>query len=88
MTFDDLVERAHEVISSEAKLEADCGKSALLESIRRKYRIALVDEFQDTDGKQWDIFKSIFSHRVNKLADGPEPKHGSLLVVCDPKQAI
>lgn len=88
MTFDDLVERAHEVISSEAKLEADCGKSALLESIRRKYRIALVDEFQDTDGKQWDIFKSIFSHRVNKLADGPEPKQGSLLVVGDPKQAI
>ena len=82
LTFDDLVNRAYDVI---AKLGE---KSALLEAIRRKYRIALVDEFQDTDGKQWKIFKSIFSDKVNKIDDGPKPKQGALLVVGDPKQAI
>lgn len=88
MTFDDLVKEAHDAIVAEAELERSGKKSDLLESIRRKYRIALVDEFQDTDGMQWEIFKSIFSHRVNKVADGPKPEQGFLLVVGDPKQAI
>lgn len=85
LTFDDLVNRAHDVVVAESMIGE---KSELLQSIRRKYRIALVDEFQDTDCKQWDIFKSIFSHKVNKIGDGPNPKQGSLLVVGDPKQAI
>ena len=88
MTFDDLVERACKVVEDEAEVEKSGKKSALLEAIRRKYRIALVDEFQDTDSKQWEIFKSIFSHNVNKIDDGPNPKQGALLVVGDPKQAI
>nr|MCR5839427.1 UvrD-helicase domain-containing protein [Kiritimatiellia bacterium] len=85
LTFDDLVSRAHDVIVAESKLGEE---SALLKSIRHKYRIALVDEFQDTDKAQWDIFRCIFSYKVNKIEDGPEPKQGSLLVVGDPKQAI
>ena len=88
MTFDDLVERAHAVVVKEAELERSGKSSELLMSIRRKYRIALVDEFQDTDKAQWDIFRCIFSSEVNRIEDGPEPKHGSLLVVGDPKQAI
>ena len=88
MTFDDLVERACKVVEDEVEVEKSGKKSALLEAIRRKYRVALVDEFQDTDGKQWEIFKSIFSHNVNKIDDGPNPKQGALLVVGDPKQAI
>lgn len=88
MTFDDLVERACKVVEDEAEVEKSGKKSALLEAIRRKYRVALVDEFQDTDSKQWKIFKSIFSHNVNTIDDGPNPKQGALLVVGDPKQAI
>ena len=88
MTFDDLVERASQVVEDEAEAEKTGKKSALLEAVRRKYRIALVDEFQDTDSKQWKIFNGIFSHEVNKIGDGPEPKQGALLVVGDPKQAI
>ena len=88
MTFDDLVERACKVVDDEAEVEKAGKMSALLEAIRRKYRIALVDEFQDTDKAQWDIFKSIFSDNVNKIDDGPNPKQGALLVVGDPKQAI
>ncbi len=85
LTFDDLVSRAHDAIVAESKLGE---QSVLLKSIRHTYRIALVDEFQDTDGKQWEIFKSIFSDEVNKIDDGPKPKQGALLVVGDPKQAI
>ena len=88
LTFDDLVNRARDVIVDEAKLEQSGKKSALLESIRKKYRIALVDEFQDTDRNQWEIFSSIFSHQVNTLKGGPAPEQGMLLVVGDPKQAI
>ncbi len=90
LTYDDLIAKASEVIEREAAREAEGEESALLASIRRRYRIALVDEFQDTDAKQWNIFKSIFSSRVNKLEgeDVPRPKQGFLLVVGDPKQAI
>ena len=90
LTYDDLIKKANEVIEREAAREAAGEKSALLESVRRRYRVALVDEFQDTNAKQWNIFKSIFSSNVNKLEgeDAPNPRQGFLLVVGDPKQAI
>ena len=86
MTFDDMVLDASEVVCREAEKERNGDGSALLEAIRKKRRVALVDEFQDTDGRQWDIFRSIFSHEVNK--GGGDRKPGFLLVVGDPKQAI
>ena len=90
LTFDDLVVRACEVIREEAEREGRGGRSELLETIRKRYRIALVDEFQDTDERQWTIFSSIFGAWRNRLdaADCPVPKQGFLLVVGDPKQAI
>ena len=90
LTFDDLVTQAYHVIKGESERVDAGGHSALLDSIRRRYRIALVDEFQDTDKKQWEIFGKIFSSQFNRIEDGsaPNPKHGFLLVVGDPKQAI
>ncbi|MBQ7189643.1 MAG: UvrD-helicase domain-containing protein [Kiritimatiellae bacterium] len=90
LTFDDLVTQACHVINVEAEREAAGRHSALLDSIRRRYRIALVDEFQDTDEKQWDIFGKIFSSQYNQIEGDavPCPKQGFLLVVGDPKQAI
>ena len=82
MTFDDMVAEASKVIAAQAE------DSELLKLIRRQYRIALVDEFQDTDPKQWNIFKRIFSSNVNTIEEGPGPRQGFLLVVGDPKQAI
>jgi|GEM_PF-6681204 len=85
MTFDDLVTKTAEVIEHE---ETD---SAFLNSVRKHYRVALVDEFQDTDSKQWGIFHKLFSSSCNVMddeQDAPEPKQGFLLVVGDPKQAI
>ena len=90
MTFDDLVTRAYRVIRQESERESGGNRSALLDSIRRRYRIALVDEFQDTNEKQWTIFRSLFSSSVNRISgdDAPTPRQGFLLVVGDPKQAI
>ncbi|MBS0215102.1 MAG: exodeoxyribonuclease V subunit beta [Proteobacteria bacterium] len=47
--------------------------------LRAQYRVALVDEFQDTDARQWAIFDCVFG-------DGsPAP---GLFLIGDPKQAI
>src|SRR5262249_50200555 len=49
------------------------------------YRLAVIDEFQDTDPVQWDIFRAIFLQGAGAGA-GAEPR--PLYVVGDPKQAI
>ena len=49
----------------------------LRDAIRSRYDAALIDEFQDTDPVQWDIFRVVFGH--------PE---GRLYLIGDPKQAI
>jgi exodeoxyribonuclease V beta subunit len=55
------------------------GGVALTAILRQRFRFGLVDEFQDTDDLQWQIFKRIFveSNEGNRL-----------FVVGDPKQAI
>ncbi|MCP5504023.1 MAG: UvrD-helicase domain-containing protein [Chlamydiales bacterium] len=46
--------------------------------VRERYRAAIIDEFQDTDPIQWNIFKTLF-------IDDPIP---ALYLVGDPKQSI
>ncbi len=62
-------------------LEALTGKEAggLIESLRKRWKFALVDEFQDTDPVQWDIFRRIFIEGTNQHF---------LHIIGDPKQAI
>jgi len=57
-------------------LQSDSGK-ALAESIRNKYDAAMIDEFQDTDPIQYDIFIRIFDNEQIRF-----------FLVGDPKQAI
>lgn len=86
LTFDDMVARAAEVVTKEPRTEEEKkAKASLFKSIRERYRVALVDEFQDTDQKQWDIFRTLFSWKENKVEGG---KTGFLIAVGDPKQAI
>jgi exodeoxyribonuclease V beta subunit len=52
---------------------------ALVRLLRDRFRVVLVDEFQDTDRVQWDIFRTAF-------VDGHEPR--PVVLVGDPKQSI
>lgn len=49
--------------------------------IRSLYRVAIVDEFQDTDPLQWSLFRRLFLPEHDKWA-------GFLYLVGDPKQSI
>lgn len=68
--FDDLLLDLH------CALEAESGV-ALAEKLQQRYKAAMVDEFQDTDPLQWNIFK-----RIAARPDYP------LFLIGDPKQAI
>jgi len=56
--------------------------SGLIQTLRAKYKIAFVDEFQDTDPVQWRIFKRLF------LDHCPGSTENLLVLIGDPKQAI
>jgi exodeoxyribonuclease V beta subunit len=67
-TYDDLIEGVA------TALDGPQGEQ-LAEELRRQYAFALVDEFQDTDPRQWAIFERVFADRA-------------LFLIGDPKQAI
>jgi len=71
-TYDDLITGVADALAG------DQG-STLAQSLRGQYRVALVDEFQDTDTRQWQIFNQIF---------GFESVDPALFLIGDPKQAI
>ncbi len=48
------------------------------ERVQKKYEAAIIDEFQDTDAVQWNIFQHLFF----------EPPLRALYLVGDPKQSI
>lgn len=64
------------------------GAVRILNAIRRRYRAALVDEFQDTDPAQWEIFSRLFTDLHDREYEGAENFGNRLIVVGDPKQAI
>lgn len=70
--FDDMLRMLRDALRAE-------GGGALVDELRRRYRVALVDEFQDTDRVQWDIFRTIFFE---------DARDQMLIVIGDPKQAI
>ena len=75
ISFDDMLKRVHRALSLKTS-------TPLLERIREKYKIAFVDEFQDTDPIQWRIFSRIF------IDDSDQKKCHPLIIIGDPKQAI
>lgn len=77
-TYDDLIEGVA------AALEGPHGE-LLAQRLREQYRVALVDEFQDTDERQWGIFQRVFSGGSD---DAPHAQEAALFLIGDPKQAI
>lgn len=73
LSYDDLLTRLDEALG-----DGDRG-ARLSRSLRRSYPIALVDEFQDTDPIQYDIFKTIYRGTGEEAA---------LFMIGDPKQSI
>lgn len=49
---------------------------ALRDQVQKRYKVALIDEFQDTDLMQYEVFDSFF------------PEKSTLFLIGDPKQAI
>ncbi|MBQ6338636.1 MAG: UvrD-helicase domain-containing protein [Kiritimatiellae bacterium] len=74
-TFDDLLRGLRGALQ-----DAEKG-SALAAHLRDEFKAALVDEFQDTDPVQYDIFRRVFLDPAVR----PAP---TLFFVGDPKQAI
>ncbi|MDN5782877.1 MAG: UvrD-helicase domain-containing protein, partial [Luteimonas sp.] len=76
-TYDDLIDGVADA------LDGPRG-DALARSLRAQYAVALVDEFQDTDARQWRIFDRVFgSGSPDSGERGP-----ALFLIGDPKQAI
>ncbi len=57
----------------------------LSDELFNEYPIAFIDEFQDTDYLQWQLFCNIYALGSNKINGG---NRGNLIIVGDPKQAI
>ena len=75
VSFDDMLGNVRRALFSP-------GGDQVADILRKKYRVAFVDEFQDTDPVQWQIFKKIFLEK----SDGDS--RNTLFVIGDPKQAI
>jgi exodeoxyribonuclease V beta subunit len=68
LSYDDLLSRLADALADE--------DAPARERMRQRWRIVLVDEFQDTDPKQWEVLDRAFSG------------HATMVLIGDPKQAI
>ncbi len=79
LSFDDLLTRLHDALQAGDEADAEGGPGeALARSIRARFPVAMIDEFQDTDPIQYGIFQRLY-------LDRPEL---TLIMIGDPKQAI
>ncbi len=70
MSYADQIEWVHEGLDDGPRGDT------LRDALRKQYPVALVDEFQDTDARQFAIFRRLYAD------------HGALFCIGDPKQSI
>ncbi len=68
--YDDLLTRLLDAMNDPERGGVACQR------VRERYRVVMVDEFQDTDPVQWEILQRAFAG------------HTTLILIGDPKQAI
>ncbi len=71
LTYDDLLTRLQDTLADPERGQAAC------RVLRDRYRVVLVDEFQDTDPVQWEVVRRAFGGGQS-----------TLVLIGDPKQAI
>ena len=71
-TFDSLITDARTLLHGQS------GR-AVIGELRNRFKVVMIDEFQDTDSVQWDIFRTAF-------LSGDTPV--TVILVGDPKQSI
>jgi len=72
MGYDDVLKQLRSAL-------VDQRSASVVEALRRRFSVVLIDEFQDTDAVQWEIFSTLF---------GAGASDRTLVLVGDPKQAI
>lgn len=68
--FDDIIRHSYTLVTQ--------ANAEQLKALRQHYKVAMIDEFQDTDHHQYQIFSTLFN----------ENNDSSLLMIGDPKQSI
>lgn len=76
MTYDDMIALLDRALPENPTLCAQ---------LRKRYRAALVDEFQDTDDRQYNIFRTLFASEED---EGDEEGGRYFAMIGDPKQSI
>ena len=71
LTYNDLLVRFREALEDSERGAMACQR------LRERYRVVLVDEFQDTDPLQWDVVRQAFGDGQTRL-----------VLIGDPKQAV
>jgi exodeoxyribonuclease V beta subunit len=92
VSFDDVLVQLRDVLRGP-------GAAGVIDTLRNRFKVVLIDEFQDTDRVQWEIFSTLFggggSSGIGESdgsgigeSDGSGRSGTSLVLVGDPKQAI
>ena len=76
ITFDEMITRLHYAVCIQLH-------PGLLHHLREKYKAVFVDEFQDTDRLQYELFSTLYEERTNEDSKGT-----CLFYIGDPKQLI
>ena len=73
LTQDDLLAKVDRAI-----IQSNANNADFAQSLAKRWPVAMIDEFQDTDGAQYRIFSNIYA----------DTTRSSLFMIGDPKQAI
>lgn len=76
------------LVQLESSLQDKNAGTVLQQRISEQYPLAMIDEFQDTDPLQYNIFQTLYSQKYSGREDNGAADKTGLLMIGDPKQAI